>query len=554
MAQALTNPAAHPAARQTTSVPVKSLEEGSWRTGPVPRGVREALAFMQRAEGMVTIGQLVAVSGVSERALRNSFVRFVGDPPLAYLRKVRLAAVRQELLNSGGEASVTEVAGQHGFAHAGRFASDYRRCFQELPSATLRRSRQASARRVAQSSGIAPKVLENLSLPSLKREMPALLIEPFQTRPGDCEANLFTESLREQLAASLSMIHSLDVTILTKTSIEAKRQRGNGRCCLVGRVTREGGRVRVIVRLVDDANLCQLWGESYDGCTEHLLDLSDRVVDGVLHAIPSAILGSQINAAQRRHPAAINARDISLRVLATALSWERPVQMQALGHLERAMHLDPYCALAAALAGLCHANQAWNASASEAQARARELADLAALLDPVDPFILALRAHIAHLAGQFDNAEDLATRALAKHIGEPLAWLRLAWLRCAADKPNDAFHLFERAERINAPYLDGGDILLGKGTAYFSMGRYQDAEHWLRRASLVRPTGPLIHGKLAVCYALLGDKARGRATLEVVRRVLPDVTISQFLASYPCDIPWFKAAIGSGLDELGLPP
>jgi adenylate cyclase len=403
---------------------------------------------------------------------------------------------------------------------------------------------------------MAANTRETPGLPGLRRLFPTLLIEQFQAYPGDYETRSFIESLREQLAASLSSIHSLEVTLLTKAPIEIKRERGDGRCFLTGRVNREGRRLRVILRLVDDATLGQLWGDSFDGTAGHLFDLGDRVVDSVLHAIPGAALGSQINAAQRRHAAAGDAQDISLRVLGAALSWNRSDQTRALEHLRRALYLDPYCALAAALAGWCHVIQAapWNPKAADDQAKAQDLADLAGLLDPVNPFILSLRAMVAHFLGYHENAENLAARAVTKRIGEHLAWTRLAWLRCAAAKPDEAISLFERADRVVAPYLDGIECALGIGTAHFQARRYEDAERWLRKASLVRPTGPQIHAQLAACYARLVEKTRGRAALAVMRRSLPDVTTSQFLASFPCDIPSFRSALGNGLNELGLPP
>jgi AraC-like DNA-binding protein len=83
---------------------------------------------------------LSAVAGVSPRTLEYAFRENLGLSPGAFVRQLRLHALRRELLaNRLGESSVTELAYHLGFTQLGRLAGDYRRVFGELPSATLAR-------------------------------------------------------------------------------------------------------------------------------------------------------------------------------------------------------------------------------------------------------------------------------------------------------------------------------------------------------------------------------------------------------------------------------
>jgi transcriptional regulator GlxA family with amidase domain len=59
---------------------------------------------------------------------------------MAYLKTIRLEKAHAALQSGDveGNAGVTKVALDTGFAHLGRFAQDYRTRFGELPSATVR--------------------------------------------------------------------------------------------------------------------------------------------------------------------------------------------------------------------------------------------------------------------------------------------------------------------------------------------------------------------------------------------------------------------------------
>lgn len=84
----------------------------------------------------VSIGELCGSLGVSRRTLHNSFHDALGESPASFLRAVRINGVRRALRTA---PSVTEAATSWGFWHFGRFASDYKSMFGELPSDTHRR-------------------------------------------------------------------------------------------------------------------------------------------------------------------------------------------------------------------------------------------------------------------------------------------------------------------------------------------------------------------------------------------------------------------------------
>ena len=79
------------------------------------------------------------MSNMSVRSIYNAFSRAFSTTPKTYVKQVKLRKLREDLLR-GRCRNITEVALDYGFGHLGRFSSDYRKLFGELPSETVRLS------------------------------------------------------------------------------------------------------------------------------------------------------------------------------------------------------------------------------------------------------------------------------------------------------------------------------------------------------------------------------------------------------------------------------
>ena len=104
-----------------------------------PGYLRRAEAHIQAHPGRsVSLPELVALTGVSERTLQQAFRRHRDCTPLELSRDVRLDAARAAML-SQPDACVTATALEFGFQHFGRFAQSYAARFGEKPSETVKR-------------------------------------------------------------------------------------------------------------------------------------------------------------------------------------------------------------------------------------------------------------------------------------------------------------------------------------------------------------------------------------------------------------------------------
>lgn len=83
---------------------------------------------------------------VQARSLEYGFREITGLSPIAYVKSLRLNAVRRDLSRTdAAEHSISEIALDHGFWHLSQFAADYRKFFGETPSSTRHRARALHA-------------------------------------------------------------------------------------------------------------------------------------------------------------------------------------------------------------------------------------------------------------------------------------------------------------------------------------------------------------------------------------------------------------------------
>lgn len=95
----------------------------------------------ENARNDIHMDDIEWISGVSKNKLYADFKRYIGIPPTAYLKKVRMEGVRYDIIKYQGEESISTLALNWGFTHLGRFSTEYKKFFGETPSDTQAKSR-----------------------------------------------------------------------------------------------------------------------------------------------------------------------------------------------------------------------------------------------------------------------------------------------------------------------------------------------------------------------------------------------------------------------------
>jgi AraC-like DNA-binding protein len=142
--------AAHGLEQQLLHALINCLSAGpASAENPAAARKRDVLARFEellRADSAGRMTEICTALGVSDRLLRHCCDAHLGMSPGSYRRRRAMQQVHRALRNGDPQSTtVAEVAGRHHFRDLGRFASNYRAIYGELPSTTLRSSSRTIA-------------------------------------------------------------------------------------------------------------------------------------------------------------------------------------------------------------------------------------------------------------------------------------------------------------------------------------------------------------------------------------------------------------------------
>jgi AraC-like DNA-binding protein len=105
----------------------------------LPARYRRAYAYLQANLDRedLSVQELSAEIGVTERALQIAFKTFLGLSPTEVIRRERMERIRADLLNT--DRGVLDTANKWGVRSRSALVSGYRKQFNEVPSETLER-------------------------------------------------------------------------------------------------------------------------------------------------------------------------------------------------------------------------------------------------------------------------------------------------------------------------------------------------------------------------------------------------------------------------------
>ncbi len=104
--------------------------------------IRQSIDFLRsNSYEPIHVLDLCSALNVGMRTMYHAFREFYGISPIRYLRLLRYAKARGDLVKAAPErTTVTDIAAKWHFWHFGRFSVEYKALYGESPSETLNKS------------------------------------------------------------------------------------------------------------------------------------------------------------------------------------------------------------------------------------------------------------------------------------------------------------------------------------------------------------------------------------------------------------------------------
>lgn len=394
-------------------------------------------------------------------------------------------------------------------------------------------------------------------------DKPSIAVLPFDTMSGERDLSYLADGIVEATTAALSRIRSFFV-IARNSAFTYKGKAANVRdvgrelgvaYVLEGSVQKAGNRIRIIVQLIETEGGAHVWAGRYDGTTDDIFDLQDRITEQVAGALQPSIRIAEIERARRKRPQDLGAYGYTMRAMPHVWALEKEESGKALDLLDKALAIDPDYSLALSLAGWCHAQRSvyqWAEDVVQSQARALSLAESAAAISSDDPLILAVLGAVHTFVRNHGTARVLLERALAIDPNAAWAWSRLAWLDNYADRPDQAIEKFERALRLSPLDPANFNNHVGIGSAHEVAERYDEAAAMYRRGLEEQPHALWIYRNLASSLAGAGRMAEAREAYTQVMRAYPNLTAARYRRAMVFSSTALDRMVAN-LQKLGLP-
>jgi serine/threonine-protein kinase len=353
---------------------------------------------------------------------------------------------------------------------------------------------------------------------------PAIAVLAFANLTPEGENDYFSHGLTEELTSALARVPRLrvasrtSVTALEKKGLDARElaERLGVSALVEGSVRKVGNRVRVSAQLVNPADGCPLWSETYERTLDDVFALQEELSRAIAGAVLGAA-GQTPDPLVRRPTTMVDAYTLYLRGRYSAHKRTLEGLRLAIEYLEQAVELDSsfalgYAGLAESWAILGFTPEFGTSPVPEAASRARAAA-LEALR--LDPRLAQARTWlgVVHFLYDWDwtAAEAEFRRAIQLNPGYALAETWYAIFLGAMGRHEESLPRILHAEAIEPLSLQ---IRLCVGRCYYWARRYEQAHRALVGLLADEPGHPLTTIWLARTLCGLGRQVEAIEALE----------------------------------------
>jgi tetratricopeptide (TPR) repeat protein len=323
-------------------------------------------------------------------------------------------------------------------------------------------------------------------------------------------------------------------------------------------VRKSGGRVRISGQLIDSATGSHVWADRYDGTLEDVFELQDQITASVVGELWSNVRVAEIERANRKPTANLDAYDCYWRGVAQYWKFTRSGTDAAIAYILQATDLDQNFASAFGRAAMIYCvrkQNFWMVDVEQESAEAIRLARRAVELGQIDEMALSPGGlALAYIAGELEFGAECIKRGLAMNPNYAAGWTHSAWVHLYLGEHETSLAHVRQWARLDPrdPSLVQGNLL--SAVAHMFLGHFEEAVSLAEQIVAMRPTFLPGWRTLAMCRALAGDVASASIATKKALKLDPSLTVSAMVPLLPLRRAVDVERWREGLVRAGFPP
>lgn len=342
-----------------------------------------------------------------------------------------------------------------------------------------------------------------------------LAVLPFENLSADPDREYLADGLTEETIATLGQIDPEHLSVIGRTSVMSYK-RTTKSLAEIGReldaayliessIRAEGGRLRIISRLIRVSDQVQIWSASYDSEPSSLLTFQRELSAAISEQVHLRLSPGHLNALARRHSRNAEAYDLYLRGRHFWNQLTPAATRRAIEYFAHAARLDPHYALA--WSGLADAYSAGPINGDAPPQTVWPLArEAAANALKAEPELAEVQTTLGFqkfwLEWDWPGAEAAHRKAIALDPSYPLAHRMLGIVLAHMGRPEEARPAIRRARELD-PLLAVHQALSSQ--VAFCGREYAEAVQFARQSIVVDPEFWVGHLQLAQVLEQLGQ-------------------------------------------------
>jgi adenylate cyclase len=390
-----------------------------------------------------------------------------------------------------------------------------------------------------------------------------IAVLPFASRGNAAEHFVIGELLADGVIVQLSRSQHLRVISRLSTSVlrgrddanQTASQQFDAHFVLSGSYVAMGDRLLVTAELCDTRSNEVVWADRLTGDVLDVVQQESELINALASTCANQLLQSEV---QRTLTQALPRLDSSALMLGAINLMHRSTRRD----LERSQLLlealvdrhkrSPAPWVWLAKWHIMQVVQGMAADPHQSFQRAIDISDRALDMAPDSALALSVKGHaMCHLGKDIQGSQHLLLEATHGNPNDPMAWLYSSVWSAMWGSPDQSVIEAEKALQLSPldPQKYYFEMMLGN--CYFAQGKMEDAvamcEASLRKNRFHVPT---IRALLVSQYEL-GRESDARATLELLRAMQPELTVSRYLAS--AGVTQARQRTAEAMQALGLP-